>query len=232
MAHHSGRLSFPASTVPGKRQEVESAYRRFGFVSAVDVVVLTAAYFIPLAMGFVTLPSPDVPFIDPWYWMMEVLIILLAPFMVALAVAVHSWASPRYRPYTLASVVFMAIAAGITTCVHVVVLTLARRPDFKSLPWLSSMVSFQWPSVTYTLDVVAWDVFFPLSVLCLVPVFSGRGRARALRVLLLVSGGLAIAGLAGIVVDDMNIRNVGIVGYAVVYPVAALLLARMFRRSP
>ena len=40
---------------------------------------------------------------------------------------------------------------------------------------------------------------------------------------------LAIGGLAGLVLDDMNIRNIGIVGYAVVYPAAAVLLARFFR---
>lgn len=39
---------------------------------------------------------------------------------------------------------------------------------------------------------------------------------------------LSIAGLAGVVLDDMVVRNIGIVGYAVVFPVAAVLIARMF----
>jgi len=205
-----------------------SAQRRFGVVSAVGVVILSAAYFLPLVMGFVTLPSPDVAFIDPWFSMMEVLIILLAPLMVALAVAIHNAVPVARKPFTLASVIFMGIMAGITCGVHFTVLTLSHRADFAALPWLDSLITFQWPSVTYTLDILAWDVFFALSVLCLVPVFGGSRLNRAIKVLLLVSGVLAIAGLAGVVLDDMAVRNIGIVGYAVVYPVAAILLARAF----
>jgi hypothetical protein len=197
-------------------------------VSAVGVVTLSAAYFVPLVMGFATLPSPDVPFLDPWFSMMEVLIILLAPLMVALAVAIHSAVPIARKPFTLASVVFMGVMAGITSGVHFTVLTLSHRADFAALPWLDSLIAFEWPSVTYTLDILAWDVFFPLSVLCLVPVFGGSRHNRAIKVLLLTSGVLAIAGLAGVVLDDMGVRNIGIVGYAVVYPIAALLLARAF----
>ena len=63
---------------------------RLGMASALGVAILSAAYFVPLVMGFVTLPSPDVPFLEPWFSMMEVQIILLAPFMVMLTVAIHS----------------------------------------------------------------------------------------------------------------------------------------------
>jgi len=41
------------------------ATRRLGTASAVGVVILSAAYVVPLVMGFVTLPSGDVPFLDP-----------------------------------------------------------------------------------------------------------------------------------------------------------------------
>src|SRR3546814_12350583 len=106
-------------------------------------------------MGFVTLPSADVPFLDPWFSMMEILIILLAPLMVALTVAVHV-ASPAGRtPFTHAAVVFMGISAGITSAVHFTVQTLSHRADFAELPWRESLLTFQWPSVTYALDILA-----------------------------------------------------------------------------
>jgi hypothetical protein len=50
-------------------------------------------------------------------------------------------------------------------------------------------------------------------------------------VLLVVSGVLALAGLSGVIVGDMQLRNIGIIGYAGVFPVAALLLAILFRRA-
>jgi hypothetical protein len=219
-----------AVTTPPASADVVT--RRFGMVSALGVVVLSAAYLVPLVLGFATLPSPDVPFLEPWFSMMEVLIILMAPLMVTLTVAIHSAAPVARKPYSLAGVVFMGITAGITCSVHFTLLTLSRRADFVSLPWLKSLLTFQWPSVSYTLDVLAWDVFFGISMLCLVPVFSGSRLNRAIRALLLASGIIAIAGLAGIVLDDMSIRNIGIVGYAVVYPVAAVLLARFFQTLP
>ena len=206
--------------------------RRVGMASALGVVILSAAYFVPLVMGFVTLPSPDVPFLEPWFSMMEVLIILLAPFMVMLTVAIHSAAPVARKPFSLAAVVFMGIAAGVTSSVHFVILTLSHRADFVSLPWLRSLITFEWPSVTYTLDILAWDVFFGISMLCLVPVFGGSRLSRAIRVLLLASGVIAIAGLVGVVLDDMSVRNIGIVGYAVVYPVAAVLIVRFFQTLP
>jgi hypothetical protein len=160
---------------------------------------------------------------------MEILIILMAPLLVALMVAIHVWAPVRFKPFTMASVVFMGITAGITSGVHFTVLTLSHRMEFASLPWLPSLLTFQWPSVTYALDILAWDVFFPLSVLLVVPVFRGSRLTTSIRVLLLVSGVLAIGGLAGVALDDMMVRNIGVVGYAVVFPVAAVLLARLFR---
>jgi hypothetical protein len=75
-------------------------------------------------------------------------------------------------------------------------------------------------------------VFFALSVLSAAPVFEGSRLAASIRVLLFASGALAIAGLSGVFVGNMQWRNIGIAGYAVVYPVAAVLLAILFRRTP
>jgi hypothetical protein len=46
-----------------------------------------------------------------------------------------------------------------------------------------------------------------------------------------VSGVLALAGLAGVFLNDMQVRNIGIVGYAVVFPVAAALIGILFWRT-
>ena len=93
------------------------------------------------------------------------------------------------------------------------------------------LLSFKWPSVSYALDILAWDVFFALSVLFAAQVFRGNRLATSIRVLLVASGALALAGLSGIIVGDMQLRNIGIVGYVGVFPVAALLLAVLFYRT-
>jgi ATP/ADP translocase len=47
-----------------------------------------------------------------------------------------------------------------------------------------------------------------------------------------LSGVLCLGGLLGMVFGNMSIRNVGIVGYAVVLPVIILLMGRLFAATP
>jgi hypothetical protein len=92
-------------------------------------------------------------------------------------------------------------------------------------------LSFKWPSVAYVLDIVAWDVFFGLAMLFAAPVFSGGRLATSIRMLMIASGVLALAGLSGVVVGDMQLRMLGVIGYAGMFPVMALLLAILFMRT-
>lgn len=69
-------------------------------------------------------------------------------------------------------------------------------------------------------------------MLFLVPVFSGAPRTAALRIALSVTGVLSLAGLLGPLLDDMQLRSIGIVGYAGAFLVAALLLARSLHTTP
>jgi hypothetical protein len=55
-------------------------------------------------------------------------------------------------------------------------------------------------------------------------VFRGSRLAAWIRVLMIASGVLALAGLSG-VVGEMQLRNIGIVGYVGVFFVVAALLA-------
>jgi hypothetical protein len=63
------------------------------------------------------------------------------------------------------------------------------------------------------------------------PVLSGSRLATSIRVLMIVSGVLALAGLSGVVAGDMQLRNIGIVGYLVLFLVVAGLLGVLFYRT-
>lgn len=63
------------------------------------------------------------------------------------------------------------------------------------------------------------------------PVFSGGQPARWIRALMIISGVLAFAGLAGAATGDMQLRNIGIVGYLLVFLVVAALLGVLFYRT-
>jgi hypothetical protein len=205
--------------------------RSFGILSAVATVILLVAYAVTLVVGLLSLESPQEPIGDPMFTILEILIIVMMPAMVALMVAVHAWAPMHAKTLTLTSVVFMGLLAGVTSVVHFCVLSLSRQPEFAGQSWLPMVLSFKWPSVVYALDILAWDIFFPLSMLFAAPVFWGSRLAAWIRVLMIASGVLAFAGLSGVVVGDMQLRNIGIVGYVGVFLVVATLLAVLFYRA-
>jgi hypothetical protein len=205
--------------------------RRLGIASAIGTTLLTAAYGATLVGGLLSLRSPQQPIGDPWFSVLEVLILLLMPVIVALMVAVHAWAPAEAKVFSLVALVFAALLAGLTSSVHFVILTVGRHAAFAGTAWTPGLLSFTWPSVAYALDILAWDVFFALAVLCAAPAFGGSRLAVWVRVLLLASGALALAGLSGVVAGDMRLRMIGVVGYVGVFPVAALLLAALFRRA-
>jgi hypothetical protein len=205
--------------------------RRLGIFSAAATVVLLAAYAITLAVGLASLESPQQPIGDPMFSILEVLIIVTTPAMVALMVAVHAWAPMHAKTLSLTALVFMGLLAGLTCSLHFVVLTLSRQPEFAGQPWLPLVFRFKWPSVAYALDILGWDLFFALSMLFAAPVFRGSRLAAWIRVLMISSGVLSLAGLSGVVVGEMQLRNIGIVGYVGVFLVVAALLAVLFFRA-
>jgi len=205
--------------------------RSFGILSAAATVILLVAYAVTLVVGLASLESPQEPIGDPMFTILEILIIVMMPAMVALMVAVHAWAPMHAKTLTLTSVVFMGLLAGVTSVVHFCVLSLSRQPEFTAQSWLPMVLSFKWPSVVYALDILAWDVFFPLSMLFAAPVFHGSRLAVWIRLLMIASGVLSLAGLSGVVAGDMQLRNIGIVGYVGVFLVVAALLGVLFYKA-
>jgi hypothetical protein len=208
-----------------------SAARRLGIVSAVTTAILLVAYSVTLVIGLATLKSPDDPIGNPWFTMLEIEIIVVMPAIVALFVAVHAWAPDRLKTLSMTAVVFMGVLAGITCTNHFVVMTLSRQTEFADQPWLPLFMTFEWPSVAYAVDIVAWDVFFALAILFTAPVFGGSRLATWIRGLMIASGVLSLAGLSGVVLGSMQWRNIGIVGYVPVFLAVVVLLAVLFRRA-
>ena len=202
--------------------------RRLGIISALGITCLSVAYAVTLTIGLTLLPSPAEPIGDPYFSVLEVLICSMMPLFVALFVAVHAWSPACARAFTSIAVVFSGLLAGLTMSVHFVILNVNREAAFANLASAPLLISFRWPSMAYMLDILAWDVFFALAVLFAQLAFSGSRLAAWVRVLMIVSGALALAGLSGVIADNMQLRNIGVLGYVGVFPVATALLARLF----
>lgn len=74
-------------------------HRQLGRTAALAVFLLTIAYAVTLVLGLLSLRSPEDPIGDPCFFLLELLIVAMAPLMVIVMVAVHAYASPGTRAY-------------------------------------------------------------------------------------------------------------------------------------
>lgn len=197
-------------------------------IAAITVVGLGLAYAGILVAGLASLDTPSVPIEDPWFTILEILILAIMPAMVMLMAAICASAPERMKPRGRWALYFMIMTAVTTMALHASLLIL-RRTSLIGEPQRARLLSFEWPSLPYALDILAWDIFFALAVLIVAPFFTGSRLGNAIRIALILSGLMALAGLAGPVLGDMRLRNIGVVGYAGVFPVAAALMALHFR---
>ena len=109
--------------------------------------MLDVAYVITLVAGFISNRNLNDPLKDPHLAIAELLILVMAPVMVTIAVAIHTTAFAEYQPYTLMSLAWMSAAAGTTSIVHFVELTVARRVDQATPPGYDRVFGWRWPSV-------------------------------------------------------------------------------------
>jgi hypothetical protein len=201
--------------------------RAIGRWSARALCALTVVYSADFVVGFAALGNVRDPLPDPYLAIGEVLILVMAPILVALMLAVHACAPDRARSCTLVALGWMLAAAACTTTVHFVELSVARHVDPDSFPGYARIFDFQWPSLLYAVDVVAWDVFFGLALLFAVPAFR-RPSDTAARRGLMASGSLCLLGVIGPLAGVIAWRAIGIVGYTLVFAATCIPLARAF----
>lgn len=200
---------------------MSSVANRLGRWSSISLVGIGVGYLLVLAWG-VSIHGLDEPITDPVLAVMEVLTLLAAFALVGLVAAIHDRAAPERKVFGVLALVFGALCAGTTSLVHFVELTAARQLGGGGIVW---------PSRAYAAELLAWDVFLGLALICAAAVLQGDGPERPARRALFACGVLCLLGTVGPVVGDMRLQLVGVAGYAVVLPVAAFLLARVFARS-
>jgi hypothetical protein len=162
---------------------------------------------------------------------MELLILGLAPALVVAFAALHAYAPASKKILSHSALVLVALMAGITISVHFMALTVGRQVNEAKLPF-SLLFSWTWPSMIYALDIAAWDFCLGLALLIAAPVFSHGQLEGWVKRGMLIGGVLCLGGLLGAVFGNMNVRDIGIVGYAVVLPVVILRMGRLFAASP
>jgi hypothetical protein len=205
--------------------------RWIGMWSARALFALGVSYAVIMIVGFAAMGGTSKPLEDPYLAIMEILILIQAPILVLLAVVIHACAPERTRTYSMTALGWMLVLAGFTVTVHLVQLTVVRRIDPAAIHGFQYLFNWHWPSMLYGIDIVAWDIFFGLALLFAAPVFHAAGHI-AVRNGMLLAGAMSVAGIVGPAANHIALRQIGIVGYAIIWPIVCLPLSRVFQRQP
>lgn len=213
------------------REDFTTQHRVIGQVAAWTGFAVMQAYSVTSGLGFLSLESPLDPIGAPFLPIMALLLILMASLLVVTMVAVHAYAAPEHRVYSMTALAFVILLVGITSSVNFAVLIVSSQADFAGAPWLPLFLPYKWPAVAYAMDVFAWDWFYALSMLCAAPIFRGGRLERMVRTVMLVSGGLSLLGLIVLPFAVLPAIVISIVGWGVAGSIVFLLLAIVFGRT-
>ena len=202
--------------------------RTLGIVAAWMTFVVSEVYAVVSGLAYVSQGAAVES--GPFLSMMALLVVVMGPFLLLSMVAVHAYASPNNKPYSLAALAFMTACVVITSCINFLLLLVSSQPNLFSDSWRALFLPCKWPAPAFVLDNFVWDWFFGIAMLLAAPIFSGNTLKAALRLVMILSGALCIAGLVWLAVSPAQAIVVGILGWGAAGPIVFLLLANMFGR--
>jgi hypothetical protein len=196
--------------------------------SSIAILIVGFLYIAVITLWLIIEATPREPIGDPYLAVMEVLTIVSALALVGLVIAIRYFADAAHRPPALTALAIGTLAAGLTMAVHFVQLTAIRQ-----LWRAGRLVDYRlvWPSPLFALEYFVWDILVGSTLLCVSFAIAGRPSAEPARRALLIGGVLCLAGVAGPLSGRMFLQNLAVLGYAVVFPIAGALTARMFRAA-
>src|SRR5947199_4358128 len=140
--------------VDGEEDQPSKRVRMLGAWSARTLFLIDVAFVAVFVAGFASIGNTSDPLPDPYLAIAEILILVMAPIMVCLMLAIHQCAPKRAKPFTQVALGWMLAAAAFTTTVHFVELTVARHINHATVPGYDRIFDFKWPSMLYAVDIV------------------------------------------------------------------------------
>ncbi len=200
--------------------------RKLGIAAAWMTFIVTEVYAVVSGLAYVSQGAAVES--GPFLSIMALLVVVMGPFLVLSMVAVHAYASPDKKPFSIAALAFMIACVTITSCVNFLLFFVSSQPDLFSESWRAFFLPCKWPAPVFILDNFVWDWFFGISMLFASPIFGGNTLKTALRLVMILSGTLCLAGLVWLAVSPAQGIIVGILGWGAAGAVVFLLLAKMF----
>jgi hypothetical protein len=151
--------------------------------------------------------------------------------LVVLFVTLRREAEPSRGVLAETAVAFAILVCAVSTASWFLGLTalpsLARTAD----PALAGLLDpYHEASLAYVLEHLGWGLFFGLTTVLAGLSLSTTAASPWLRWSLIVTGALSLGHFLGVVAGQPVLTSMGFVSWGVVFPIACLLLAAMFRR--
>jgi hypothetical protein len=190
------------------------------------VFAVGVCYLAVIVLWLIVDATPREPIGDPWLAVMEFLTIVSALAFLGLVIALWFQADTTRRVPALTALVTGSLAAGLTITVHFVQLTAVRQlwraghlPDYRLI----------WPSTMFAVEYFAWDVLVGLMMVSIGLTLRRESGPRHPQRMFMIGGTLCLLGTIGPLSGRMLLQNISVVGYAIMLPIAAVLIARVFR---
>jgi hypothetical protein len=202
--------------------------RTLGIVAAWMTFVVSEVYAVVSGLAYASQGAAVES--GPFLSIMALLVVVMGPLLVLSMVAVHAYASPRHKPFSLAALAFMIACVAVTSCINFLLLLVSSQPDLFSESWRALFLPCKWPAPAFVLDNFVWDWFFGISMLLAAPIFGGDSLRTALHLVMILSGALCLAGLVWLAFAPAQAIVIGILGWGAAGPIVFLLLAKVFGR--
>lgn len=185
---------------------------KFAKLSSIAVAVLLFLSGLTSAFGL-TIPSLIFGF-------------LLIPTFIIFACYIHYFASEKNKIYGLIGIIFSSMY-GVLIAFNYFYQLVDRARNIS----MAEAFDITDPNSTFlTIELLGY-FFMGLATLFLIPIFSNSKLDKSIKLLFLLNAILGVGGIVGYLLEwDMRILIVGLVGWNLIMPIAAILMFYHFKQ--
>jgi hypothetical protein len=215
---------------------------KLGFWAAVLMAIVFIAYTIGLSVILLFFPIPHWTNLSDFiasasgtwfslYTSCQFLAFLTPPLFVLLVNSLYDSTSDEKKPLIRASLCFSVIFASLSSIHYFVQFSVVRFGILHGhTEGLEPFIQLNPDSVISAINILGWTVFFGLSCLLMVPIFSSDKLEKVIKFSFLFNGIVCFLGAVGYVFEISILNMLFFYGMGIAVMVIAISLSIWFKR--
>lgn len=184
------------------------------------VVVVGILYLITVTYALTNLELATNEITNTSKLLMEGLTIISAWILFIFSVSLVIKCGIEYN--SIVAMILMGLFLLTTLIVHFSSIVLTRTSLYDN-ELMKSILSFSWPSILFTIDILSWNMIYGIACLY-VGACARKKYSNSIGILSTISGILCLIGLIALPLNNMNFRLIGVVGYSIIPVVIGILV--------